>query len=219
MTREMLKNMSKQQLRGNWITGVLAVLCVLLIGFAASAICDIIHSAYILFQRFTVFSALLLVSEILLKTAASIFSSGLALGLISFFIKIARGRTAKVEDIFSMLRYSFKAFGLTCVTCFFVFLWACLFIIPGIVAALRYSQAMFVMAENPEIKIMDALRQSKQLMTGRKAEFFILNLSFIGWSILASITVVGVLWLEVYMQTVFANYYFELGQSNTYRVY
>lgn len=114
-----------------------------------------------------------------------------------------------------MLKYSFKAFGLVFMISLFTLLWSCLFIIPGIIAAFRYSQAIIIMAENPEIGIMEAIRQSKEMMVGHKMELFVLSLSFIGWSILASITVIGVLWLEVYAETTYTNFYLNLryGQN------
>lgn len=62
---------------------------------------------------------------------------------------------------------------------------------------------------------MEAIRQSKEMMVGHKMELFVLSLSFIGWSILASVTVIGVLWLEVYAETTYTNFYLNLryGQN------
>ena len=152
---------------------------------------------------------------LIIGIAATILSSGLALGLTKFFLNVAKGENAEVKDIFGMLKYSFKAFGLVFMISLFTLLWSCLFIIPGIIAAFRYSQAIIIMAENPEIGIMEAIRQSKEMMVGHKMELFVLSLSFIGWSILASITVIGVLWLEVYVETTYTNFYLNLryGQN------
>ena len=54
-----------------------------------------------------------------------------------------------------------------------------------IVLILRYAQADLALAENPELGALGAIRRSKELMIGRKGEYFVLGLSFIGWNLLA----------------------------------
>ena len=215
MTREMLKTAAKQQLRGKWIVSVLAVLCVTLIygviSGAASVLNVFADPAYGSVGSVVVLSIVVFILEII----AVILLSGMMLGIMQMFLKIARGEAVAVKDIFCRMQYSLKAFGLVIVVGIFVCLWSILFIIPGIIAAYRYSQVFFIMAENPEIGIMEAIRRSKEMMTGHKMEFFVLQLSFIGWAILAAITVIGTLWYEVYADTTYANYYLGLmnGQS------
>ena len=55
------------------------------------------------------------------------------------------------------------------------------------------------------------------MMIGHKWEYFVLELSFIGWAILASFCLIGMLWLAPYMNVTYANYYLNLrregGQS------
>jgi uncharacterized membrane protein len=64
------------------------------------------------------------------------------------------------------------------------------------------------MLDHPEMSAMEAIAASKKMMRGRKAEFFVLELSFFGWSFLATFTF-GLLniWLEPYMQVTCANFY------------
>ena len=90
----------------------------------------------------------------------------------------------------------------------FIFLWTMLFIIPGIIASLAYSQTIYIMLDHPDMSALDAIRASKQLMKGHKWEYFVLGLSFIGWSILSSFTL-GLLsiWLTPYQYVTYANYY------------
>ena len=68
--------------------------------------------------------------------------------------------------------------------CFGIFLWSMLFVIPGIIAAYRYSFAMLNLCENPELGVMEALNLSKRQTFGYKWQLFVLQLSFIGWSLL-----------------------------------
>jgi uncharacterized membrane protein len=62
----------------------------------------------------------------------------------------------------------------------FVFLWSLLFIIPGIIKALAYSMYPYIIADNPEIDAMEALRQSEEMMRGNKTRLLSLFISFIG---------------------------------------
>ena len=49
----------------------------------------------------------------------------------------------------------------------FTLLWMLLFIIPGFIAALRYSMAYFILKDNPEIGALEAIRRSKEMMKGQ----------------------------------------------------
>lgn len=93
----------------------------------------------------------------------------------------------------------------------YTFLWSLLLIIPGIIKAFAYSQAMYIIAEEPNIGTREALRRSEEMMVGHKAEYFVLQLSFIGWGILSTFTFgILTLWLVPYMNATMANYYQEL---------
>ena len=63
-----------------------------------------------------------------------------------------------------------------------------LFIIPGLIATYRYAMAPYIMAEHPEMGIMEAIEASKQMMDGNKWSLFCLDFSFIGWMILSVLT-------------------------------
>lgn len=93
----------------------------------------------------------------------------------------------------------------------FVFLWSLLFIIPGIIKALAYSMYPYIIAENPEIDAMEALRKSEEMMRGNKTRLFSLYLSFIGWFILTIFTFgIGMFFLLPYVQVSVANFYADL---------
>ena len=76
--------------------------------------------------------------------------------------------------------YFLKAMGLNLFMALFIWLWSLLFIVPGIIAAYRYRLAPYLMAENPNLGIREAVNMSKELMAGHKWRLFCLNLSFIG---------------------------------------
>lgn len=62
-----------------------------------------------------------------------------------------------------------------------ILLWTLLLIIPGIIAALRYSMAYYIMMDNPQLSAFEALNQSKRMMVGFKFELFLLGFSYLGW--------------------------------------
>ena len=91
-----------------------------------------------------------------------------------------------------------------------IFLWSLLLVIPGIVAAYRYSFAVYVMIDHPEMSAMDCLRESKRLTTGYKRQLFLLDLSFIFWFLLTMIPIVGYIaqvYVTPYMESARVLYY------------
>ncbi|MCB6993639.1 DUF975 family protein [bacterium 210820-DFI.6.37] len=114
------------------------------------------------------------------------------LGLTMFFISLFRRKEADPAQVFSGFEYFFKALGLSFMVGLFTALWTLLFIVPGIIAMIRYSQAFFILADNPEKGIMECISESKWMMRGNKAKYFCMCLSFIGWIILTSV-VVGII--------------------------
>ena len=131
------------------------------------------------------------------------------IGLAIFSLTIARNQDAKLEQIFKGFK---KNFGTALVAyllkAIFVFLWTLLLIIPGIIAAISYSQVFYILAEDDSISGMDALKKSKEMMYGYKWKYFCLRLRFIGWFLLCILTLgVGFLWLKPYIMISCANFY------------
>lgn len=96
----------------------------------------------------------------------------------------------------------------------FVSLWSMLLLIPGIVKAYSYAMLPYILKDNPEISAMDAIRLSSKMMKGHKFDLFYLQLSFIGWAILAVLTGgIGLLWLQPYMMTTQASFYQDIKKD------
>ncbi len=124
----------------------------------------------------------------------------ITMGITRIFLKIYRKEAFEFGQMFDGFKEFNRTFTAYLLISIYTFLWALLLIVPGIIAALGYSQTFFIMAENPNISASDAMRQSKQMMFGHKTELFLLNLSFIGWAILASIPFgIGWFWLQSYI--------------------
>ena len=143
---------------------------------------------------------------VLLYIAISVITSILSVGFSLFAMRVSRYQPSTVGTLFDGFGLFFKAIGLSIVQGFFIFLWSLLFYIPGLIAALRYSQAYFIMLDHPEYSIMQCMRESKRLMSGREGEFFVLELSFFGWAMLSVVPFVSI-WVLPYMRVTMANYY------------
>ena len=89
------------------------------------------------------------------------------------------------ESLFDAFSFAGKVILLSLVEAAFIFLWSLLFVIPGIIAAYRYSFALINLCRDPNLGVMEALNLSKQQTNGYKWQFFMLQLSFIGWYLLA----------------------------------
>lgn len=145
-------------------------------------------------------------------TVSSIYSmlitGPMTLGYAMFAISIFRNRETSPAEVFYGFERFGKAFGLYIVMSILIFLWALLLIVPGIIAALRYSMSFYILADHPEMGIMEAINESKRMMRGNKWKFFCLNLSFIGWGILCLFTLgIGFLWLGPYLEVTVIAFY------------
>lgn len=137
----------------------------------------------------------------------------LAAGELLYHLGIHRGEEKSFETLFDGFYFAGKLILLYIVRTLFITLWSMLFVIPGLVAAYRYRFAMYNLCENPEMGVMEALNMSKAQTYGFKGQLFLLDLSFIGWSILSTMTL-GILsiWLSPYMVQTNIGYFQEIKQ-------
>lgn len=171
-------------LRGNWGNGVLAT---------------IIYSA-------------------IFGTASSLFGFlalflfPLVWGFQVFFLEIYRRNNPDFGQLFAGFKLDYWKFVGTCLLKgIYVGLWSLLLIVPGIVKSYSYSMTEFIMLDNPELKYDAAITASSELMNGHKMQLFLLDLSMIGWFILACLTFgIGFLFLIPYNQTAHAAFYQDL---------
>lgn len=220
------RRMAREALRGKWalavITGFVAVLLgAITYGGGSSNGGGNDHQNIVSIDfDFKLFSIASGIVTIILIWAIITFIIGGAtqLGYCRFNKNLINNTEPQFNDLFSRYDIIGKAFGLRLVTVLFVFLWGILLIIPGIIAALSYSMAFYIMDDDPSIGIMEAISQSKAMMQGNKFRLFCLYLSFLGWAILCAFTFgLGALWLIPYMNASFAAFYLEIsGKKNTF---
>ena len=104
------------------------------------------------------------------------------------------------------------------------FLLYCICIIPQVIKRLSYTMVPYLLAENPQMSQERAFEISVNTMKGEKAHFFGLQLSFIGWYILAGlaggivgqfageslgsiVTIIGMVFLYPYVYATYAEFY------------
>lgn len=169
---KLMRKLARKALKNNWLT------------------VSLVHFLYMLLT-----SGVTMVLSILLSNtlgmASSIYTIAVTgafmLGMVYFMITFFRTGKTRIESLFSGFEYFPKAFGLYFMMGLFIFLWSLLLIVPGIIAAYRYSMAFYILADDPTKGIMQCLNESKERMTGNKSKLFFLQLSFIGYAILSVI--------------------------------
>jgi len=139
----------------------------------------------------------------------ALFIAGpMLVGVSMFSLSLSRGESARLEQIFEGFKNYGTVLGAYLLMVLFIFLWMLLLIIPGIIAAIAYSQTFYILAEDDAISSMDALKKSKEMMDGYKWKYFCLGLRFIGWALLCILTLgIGFLWLSPYIQISYAKFY------------
>ncbi len=138
----------------------------------------------------------------------------LTLGLAMVFLAIARTEGASVGMLFDGFKRFGTAFATYLLSAIFVMLWMLLLIIPGLIAALSYSMAYFILQDDPNVGAMEAIDRSKKMMRGNKWKYFCLQWRFFGWALLCLLTFgIGFLWLAPYMMTSTACFYEDLKKG------
>jgi uncharacterized membrane protein len=130
-------------------------------------------------------------------------------GFVMYSLKICQEQKASFGDLLDGFGMFFKILGLSIVSGIFVFLWSLLLIVPGVVAYYRYSMALYIMIDNPELGILDCLRRSGELTYEYKLDLFVLDLSFIGWYFAATFPPL-LFWVTPYYEFSWTNYYLGL---------
>ncbi len=136
------------------------------------------------------------------------------LGYAQYLLKQHNRANFELRDLFSQFDRFGQGFAQKFLRGLYTFLWGLLFVIPGIVKSYAYAMTPFIMAENPDMSAGEAITASKQLMDGHKGELFTLDLTFIGWDLLAALSFnVGYLALNPYKNAAHAAFYKDLTTS------
>lgn len=142
-------------------------------------------------------------------------SSVVHVGYARFNLNLTAGGYPTVGTLFDGFRNWGAIVRATGLQSLVIFLKTLLFFIPGIMAMYDYAMVPYLLAENPFMGTRETLERSKAMMRGHRMELFLLELSFIGWAILAVFTLgIGHLWLNPYVEATRANFYYALSAED-----
>ncbi len=171
---------AKKSLQGNWGIAIGGMLVYLLVGMGAGFI----------------------------PLGSIILGGPLALGYIIFNKYIISEEETKIEYLFDGFKNFLPALGTYLLVALFVFLWMLLLIIPGLIMALAYSQALYILSDEPEIGAYEAIQKSRAMMDGYKLKLFGLMLLFMLLSFACLLTFgIGYLFLIPFMQVTMVHFY------------
>ena len=141
-----------------------------------------------------------------------ILSSIICVGYAKFNLMLIDGLDGSFDHLFAYFSYWKTAAATQFLTMIYTILWSLLFIIPGIMASYSYAMTSYILAENPGLSASEAIEMSKEMMAGNRWRLFCLHFSFIGWDLLATLTLgIGNLWLNPYRQAAGAAFYREVS--------
>lgn len=96
------------------------------------------------------------------------FSGVFKLSECLYALTYIRNRKVDYRALGESFSYYFKALGIFLLQILVVSFWTMFFIIPGILAALNFSQVYYILADNPEKSITEVLSESKMMMYGNR---------------------------------------------------
>ena len=108
-----------------------------------------------------------------------ILGGPITIGIYTFYLTLARDKEAKFDHLFAGFNNFLNAAILNILYSLGVAVATIFFVIPGIILSLMWAQAFFIMADNPEISPVDALKESTRMMKGFKLKLFGMYLIFI----------------------------------------
>ena len=185
------KDMALESLKGKWDKGIIAALIYLV---AATVPMLIIDAG--------------------VKNAGNIWSFvviPLGWGYAVYHLAIIRNGDLSYERLFDGYKDFARIFLTQLLVFVYTLLWCLLFLIPGCIKAYSYGMTSYILKDDPTIKNNEAIEKSMKMMDGHKMDLFLLDLSFIGWAILAIIPAgLGIFVLYPYWQTTRAHFYEDL---------
>jgi len=138
----------------------------------------------------------------------------ISFGVLVYILKFVRKEPYGVKDIFNQYKKFWPIFALNFLVGLLVFAWSLLLIVPGIIAAIKYTMSMLIMADGEE-DALKCIKKSKAMMNGYKWDYFVFQLSFIGWILLGVITAgIAYIFICPYINVATVLYYEELKKVN-----
>lgn len=118
---------------------------------------------------------------------AMLFNGVFNLGEALYCLTAIRSKEVDYRALFEGFSFYFKALGLFLAQTAMIAVWSMCLLIPGIIVAINYSQAFFILADNPEKSIFICLAESKLRMRGNRRMFIGYLISFLPYIIVGAL--------------------------------
>ena len=219
------RTMARENLRGKWKTAILLTIAASFLGAMTSAttliefkfesetgfVCTVLDEFSFTILQVGGLSIILAVVVLIWGIVRLVIGGAMTLGYNQFYQNLVRRQEAKVGTLFVHKDKLWHGFCLNFWNILYVFLWTLCLVIPGIMAVYSYAMAPYIANDHPEMTAREAIAASKEMMKGQRWRLFCLEISFIGWELLAALTLgIGSFAVAPYMETAKASFYQDL---------
>ncbi len=176
----------------------------------------------------------------IISIVISLLISVFSIGLVFFFLNLARGKEASISNIIwafshhpdktilvslyitvltqlcslplDILPYFKDRIGSSSNYLMVETLFSFVFLVGVIIVDLNYALAYYVLVDYPEYSVIDVLRNARHMMKGNKGRYFYIILTFIGWMLLCTFLTCGIgfLWLVPYIKMTDTVFYLDV---------
>lgn len=191
MDRVAIKNQAKEMIRGNkWFVWK-PIIMLALVSFAVGLVSGIIDG---------ILGGTGVVSGII-TLVWGLFSVALGVGYVCYLLSFVRGQKQEWKSIFTYAKEHWKTSLVAGIIVSLIsMVGSILLVIPGIIAQIGLTFWAHVSVDNPDLGAMDVVKKAWNLTKGYKFSIFVFMLSFIGWAILAELTLgLLLIWLFPYI--------------------
>lgn len=214
-SRQNIKEDAKDFLRYNYWKAFVACLIVSLLTGVSAEVLNLYEGNYNFSLGATVVFAFIIIAFAILAVTVGY---ALEVGLNRFFLDGFKGEVSinKVFSTFNSDEYLSIA-KTQLLKDLYSLLWTLLFIIPGIIKSYEYRFVPYILTENPNLTANEIISKSRDMTYGHKMDMFVLDLSFIGWSLLGMLFCgIGIFFVIPYIDATIAKLYNVLAGKDSF---
>lgn len=116
---------------------------------------------------------------------ALFFSGVFRLGEALYTLTYIRNKKVEYRAITEAMGLYLKCFGVFLLEVIIIAFWSFFLIIPGIIASINFSQAFYILADDPSKGVTQVLAESKMMMVGNRMSYVRLILYYLPYIMLA----------------------------------
>lgn len=152
-------------------------------------------------------------TNVILNIIILCISAYIQVGIALYCLEIYKGKEAGLEMIFSRFN-GLKPIIFMLIYTLIVLLGLILFVVPGIILGLMYSQIFFILADDPDVGVNEAFNLSNKMIKNNMWQFFMLNLEALLYLIAGVFTLfIWWVWLFPRYFVAYAGFYEEVKKE------